>query len=136
MKGLTIDSSVIISSLLEQESRHQEAYAIWERVLTGKDFAVMPFSVLVEVAAAIRRRTGSEELALEVKKALLAIDSVSFIVIDEKAAEDAADLAAKSAVRGMDALVMQVAREFETELVSFDKEMMEKAKVVLKAAPR
>jgi len=72
-----------------------------------------------------------------VKKALLEIDSVSFIVIDDKAAENAADLAAKSAVRGMDALVIQVAREFGTELVSFDYEMMTKAALVTqKAAPK
>jgi predicted nucleic acid-binding protein len=137
VKGLTIDSSVIISSLLEQETRHQEALKIWRGVLSGKNFAVMPYSVLVEVVAAIRRRTGSEELALEVKKALLEIDSVSFIVIDDKAAENAADLAAKSAVRGMDALVIQVAREFGTELVSFDREMMTKAALATqKAAPK
>jgi predicted nucleic acid-binding protein len=127
VKGLTIDSSVIISSLLEKEIRHQEALVIWERVLSGKDYAVMPYSVLVEVVAAVRRRTGSEELALEVKRVMLDIDSVSFIVIDEKAAEDAADLAAKSSLRGMDALVIQVAREYDTELISFDQEMMAKA---------
>jgi len=130
VKGLTIDSSVIISSLLERESRHHEALEIWERVLSGKDFAVMPYSVLVEVVAAIRRRTGSEELALQVKGALLDIDSISFIVIDEKAAEDAADLAAKSSLRGMDALVIQVAREYDTELISFDQEMMTKAETL------
>jgi predicted nucleic acid-binding protein len=136
VKGLTVDSSVIISSLLEQESRHQEALEIWQRVLAGKVFAVMPYSVLVEVVAAIRRRTGSEDLALEVKKALLDADAVSFIVLDEQAAEDAAEIAAKTAVRGMDALVIQVAREFGTELISFDHEMMAKAaKVLLKAAP-
>lgn len=137
MTGLTVDSSVIISSLLEQESRHKEALKIWKRVLAGKDFAVMPFSVLVEVVAAIRRRTGSEELALQVKQALLDAEAVSFIVLDEQAAEDAAEIAAKTAVRGMDALVIQVAKEFGTELVSFDNEMLAKAATVLpKAAPR
>ncbi len=60
------------------------------------------------------------------------------IIIDDKAAENAADLAAKSAVRGMDALVIQVAREFGTELVSFDHEMMTKAAALVtqKAAPK
>ncbi len=81
---------------------------------------------MVEVVAAVRRRTGSEELALEVKGALLGIESLSFIVIDEKAAEDAADLAARISLRGMDALVVQVAREFDTELITFDQEMMAK----------
>jgi predicted nucleic acid-binding protein len=68
VKGLTIDSSVIICSLLEQEPRHQEAWTIWQGVMAGKNFAVMPYSVLVEVVAAIRRRTGSEKLALDEKR--------------------------------------------------------------------
>jgi predicted nucleic acid-binding protein len=126
MKRLTIDSSVIISSLLENESRHGEAMQVWDAVITGGDVAIMPYSVFVEVVAAIRRRTGSEELATEVKEELLKIENVSFVILDQKAAEDAADIAIQKGVRGMDALVMQTAKEYETELVTFDDEMMKK----------
>ncbi len=126
MKRLTIDSSVIISSLLENESRHGEAMQIWDAVITGGDVAIMPYSVFVEVVAAIRRRTGSEELATEVKEELLKIENVSFVILDQRAAEDAADIAIQKGVRGMDALVMQTAKEYETELVTFDDEMMKK----------
>ncbi len=126
MRRLTIDSSVIISSLLKNEPRHKEAFEIWESVLTGKNLAFMPYSVLVEVVAAIRRRTGSEKLAFEIKQELLNIESLSFVVLDDKSAIEAADLAAKTAARGMDALVIQVAKEFETELISFDEELMSK----------
>jgi predicted nucleic acid-binding protein len=126
MKRLTIDSSVIISSLLENESRHGEAMRIWDAVIAGGDVAVMPYSVFVEVVAAIRRRTGSEDLATEVKEELLKIENVSFVILDQRAAEDAADIAIQKGVRGMDALVMQTAREYETELVTFDDEMMKK----------
>ncbi|MBI5182259.1 MAG: type II toxin-antitoxin system VapC family toxin [Nitrospirae bacterium] len=131
MKRLTLDSSVIISSLLENESRHKEALKIWEGVLSGKNFAIMPYSVFVEVVAAIRRRTGSVELAIEVKNQLLNIESISFMMLDDKAAEDAAQIAAKTGVRGMDALVIQVAKEFGAELISFDEEMIAKAVKVL-----
>jgi predicted nucleic acid-binding protein len=131
MKKLTIDSSVIIASLLEDEPRHGEALRIWESVIAGRDVAVMPYSVFVEVAAAIRRRTGSEELAREVKSEMLDIENVSFVVLDQKAAEEAADLAIRTGVRGMDALVIQVAQEFETELITFDDEMMKKSQAVL-----
>jgi predicted nucleic acid-binding protein len=131
VKKLTLDSSVIISSLLHNEPRHQEATKIWEGILLGKNFALMPYSVLVEVVAAIRRRTGSEKLALAVMKEMLEIETVSFVSLDEKAAEDAAQLAAKTAIRGMDAIVIQVAKEFQTELISFDEEMMAKAVKVL-----
>jgi len=132
MKKLTIDSSVIIASLLENEPRHGEALGIWESVIAGRDVAIMPYSVFVEVAAAIRRRTGSEGLAHEVKSELLEIENLSFVVLDKKLAEEAADLAIRTGVRGMDALVMQVAQEFATELITFDDEMMKKSQTILK----
>ena len=100
MKKLTIDSSVIIASLLENEPRHGEAMRIWDTVIVGGDVAIMPYSVFVEVVAAIRRRTGSEELATEVKEELLKIENVSFVILDQKAAEDVADIAIQKGIRG------------------------------------
>jgi predicted nucleic acid-binding protein len=87
----------------------------------------VPYSVFVEVVTAIRRRTGSEKLAREVKLKLLNIETISFVVLDDKSPNQAADLAAKTGVRGMDALIIQVAKEFQTELISFDDEMLLKA---------
>ena len=120
MRKLTIDSSVIIASLLEKEPRHQEALKIWESILSGESVAIMPYSVLVEVVAAIRRRTGSEDLACEVRKEILEIENLSFVVLDQKAALEASDLAIRTGVRGMDALVIQVgvAQELDQGLVN------------------
>ena len=94
--------------------------------MSGRNVAVMPYSVLVEVVAAIKRRTGSESLAMQVKQELLNIEAISFVILDDKSAVEAADLAAKTGVRGMDPLLIQVAKEFGTELISFDEEMMSK----------
>jgi predicted nucleic acid-binding protein len=128
VKRLTVDSSIIVSSLLENEPRHKEALKIWDTVLAGKNVAILPYSVFVEVVAAVRRRTGSEQLAREVGKQLLEIEAVSFVGLDEKSAQDAAEMAVKTGVRGMDALVLQVARDFGAELMSFDEEMIAKAR--------
>ncbi|OPY71916.1 MAG: tRNA(fMet)-specific endonuclease VapC [Syntrophorhabdus sp. PtaU1.Bin050] len=106
MTMVTIDSSVVIASLLKSEPRHKEALKIWQRVLLGKDAAIMPYSVFVEIVAAIRRRTGSVELAMEVKKEIMSIENVSFVVLDDESAGHAADIAARTGVRGMDALVI------------------------------
>jgi predicted nucleic acid-binding protein len=127
VKRLTLDSSVIIASLLKKEPRYREALKIWSTILSGNNVAIMPYSVLVEVVAAIKRRTGSESLAMEVKQELLNIETISFVILDDKSAVEAADLAAKTGVRGMDALLIQVAKEFGTELISFDEEMMLKS---------
>jgi predicted nucleic acid-binding protein len=127
VKRLTLDSSVIIASLLKKEPRYREALKIWSTILSGNNVAIMPYSFLVEVVAAIKRRTGSESLAMEVKQELLNIEMISFVILDDKSAVEVADLAAKTGVRGMDALLIQVAKEFGTELISFDEEMMLKS---------
>src|SRR4030042_2899780 len=80
----TLDSSVIVSSLLEKEPRHKEALEIWTAIVSGNYFAIMPYSVFVEVVAAIRRRTGSEKLARGVKLQVLNIETHSFVVLDDK----------------------------------------------------
>ena len=77
-----------------------------------------------------RGRSGDQ--AQEVKQELLKIENVSFVALDQKAAEEAADLAIQTGVRGMDALVIQVAQEFATELITFDDEMMKKSQMILK----
>lgn len=132
MKKLTIDSSVIIASLLEKEPRHHETFRIWESILTGHDVAIMPYSVFVEVVAAIRRRTGSQDLVSEVKKTLLNIENLSFVALDQTTAEASAEQAIQTAVRGMDALVIQTAKEFDCELITFDDEMMKRAESLFK----
>ena len=48
-----------------------------------------------------------------------------------KAAAKACKVATKTGLRGMDALVVQVAREFKAELITFDIEMQQKAATVL-----
>jgi predicted nucleic acid-binding protein len=131
MKKLTVDSSVIISSLLAKEPRNKEARKIWESVLSGKNLAILPYSVLVEVTAAVRRRTGSKQLALQVKEELLGIEAVSFVVLDDRSADGAAKIAAETGVRGMDALVIQVSREFGTQLITFDDEIIKKVQGLL-----
>jgi len=51
--------------------------------------------------------------------------------LDAESAADAAEIAAEIGVRGMDAIVIQVAKEFDIPLVTLDQEMLEKAKLVV-----
>ena len=127
VEKLTIDSSVIVASLLEKEKDHHNALKLWKEVITGKVIAIMPYTVLVEVAAAIRRRTGQKKLALKIKDELLSMDSVNFVIIDPESALEASDIAVESGVRGMDAFVIQTSKEYNTQLVTLDTEIIEKA---------
>lgn len=56
---LTLDSSVIVAALRQQEQWHVESLHLLERVRSGEHFAVQPYTTLIEVAEAIRRRTST-----------------------------------------------------------------------------
>jgi predicted nucleic acid-binding protein len=132
IEQLTVDSSVIVASLLEKEKEHSKAFKVWAEVLTGKTMAIMPYIVLVEVVAAVRRRTADKELALKIKKELLSAGSVNFTIVDPEAALEASDIAIETGMRGMDAIVVQTAKEYGTSLVTLDNEMINKATGIVK----
>ena len=76
---LTLDSSVIVAALREQEEKHEVCKRLLERVKNGEFIALESYTVLAEVVAAIKRRTGSEHLAERVKSGLENIDSIKFL---------------------------------------------------------
>ena len=128
---LTLDSSVIVAALREQEEKHEICKRLLERVKNGEFIALESYTVLVEVVAAIKRRTGSEHLAERVKSGLENIDSINFLDLISIRADDAADIAKETGVRGMDAIVIQAAKEFGSPLVSLDMEMTERSRFVV-----
>jgi len=52
-------------------------------------------------------------------------------MLDSRVAAKACRVATKTGLRGMDALVVQVAKEYKSELITFDNEMLQKAVSVL-----
>lgn len=132
VKMLTLDSSVIITALREQEENHEECLRLLEKIKNAEYIAIEPYTVLVEVVAAIKRRTGSEQLAERVKIDLQGIGSIHFLDLESDRANEASEIAKKSGMRGMDAVVVQIAKEFNATLVSLDKEMTAKAEGIVK----
>ena len=132
VKYITIDSSVIVAALREQEEKHEVCKKLLERVKDGEFVALEPYTVLVEVVAAIKRRTKSESLAERIKNDLEDIDTIKFSDLMSSRADSAAEIAKETDVRGMDAIVVQIAKEFNAPLVSLDGEMTKRAKLVVK----
>lgn len=129
---LTLDSSVIVAALRKQEEHYQECQELLKKVRDGFYTAVEPYTVLVETAAAIKRRTGSHKLSERVTKDLLAMDTIHFLDLDAARAKQAIEIAQHSGVRGMDAIVIQVAEEFGAHLGSLDAEMLERVNGIVK----
>lgn len=132
---LTLDSSVIVAALRNQEPLHIHCRRIFDQLQQGQHTGVQPLIVLVEVAAAIRRRTGSADLADRAYHDLMALGAFRFVELDAQRAREAADIARQTGVRGMDAIVVQVAREFGSALVSIDAEMVERVQNLVTVQP-
>jgi predicted nucleic acid-binding protein len=126
---------VIIASLREQEEKHKECNKLLEKIKNAEYLAVEPYTVLVEVVAAVKRRTGSDLLAERIKNDLPGIGSLYFLDLEFNRANEAANIAKKSGVRGMDAIVIQIAKEFNATLISLDNEMIRKAKRIVEVKP-
>lgn len=129
---LTLDSSVIIAALRKQERKHSECRSLVERVKDGELVALEPYTVLVEVVAAVRRRTGDSDLASRVRNDLQDIETLNFLELTSVRSRLASEIAEEIGVRGMDAIVIQVAREFDIPLISLDMDMIDRARPLVK----
>lgn len=125
---LVIDSSVFVAAFREEESSSREAFRIIEKLEDGTIDAVIPVSVVLEVVAAIRRRTGNDELAQSVSEKLLSFSTISFIDINTFRMARFLELASTSGLKGMDLLVVGIAQEFELPMTTLDLEMSKIAK--------
>ncbi|TQD23591.1 PIN domain-containing protein [Methanolobus vulcani] len=122
---------MIVAALRRQEKDHLSALELLRKIKDQEHIAIEPYTVLVEVTAAIRRRTGSKELATRVKNDLIELGSFRFVDLDTFSSSSAAEIAADIGVRGMDAIVIQVAKEFGIPLITLDVEIVEKAKRIV-----
>ena len=129
---ITLDSSVIVAALRQQEEKHEQCRTLLEAVEEAQIIAIQPDIVLSEVTRAIKRRTSSDRLAERVKQLLQSIDTMNFVETDARRKEMASDIAARIGMGIMHAAVIQIAFEFGTTLISLDAELMREAKSIVK----
>ena len=107
-----------------------------ERLFEGDLHVVTSVIVPVEVCGAIARRAS----IAAAKKAISQLQKwsemrlIEYADLTQERWRKSAELAVDLRVRGMDAIVIQVAMERETALITFDEEMAKKAKSVTKVA--
>jgi len=124
---VVVDASVWVSSLRHQDVNN-EASRLWmEKYINQGGRLIAPTVLLVEVAAAISRRTGESNLAHEAVRTLISANSMQFIPMDSTLVQEAVNVAADLQLRAGDAIYVAVARNLNLPLVSWDKEQLQKA---------
>jgi predicted nucleic acid-binding protein len=128
---VTIDASVLVAATAADDPAQQAAAAFLRVVVTRTRPIHQPTLSLVEVAAAIARRTGDAALARESGLRLLRMPSLALHALDVEAAADAASIAGRVMLRGADAVYAATALRHGTVLVTLDEELRARTTSIL-----
>jgi predicted nucleic acid-binding protein len=125
-----IDASVYVALANEADRYHDRCFTWFESCLGEQQTIAAPGLLLVEVAASIRRLTGSTQLARRVLSELQETELIELYPLTAVRSEAAADLAASTGVRGADAVYLALAMELDETLVTLDRQQLERGKGV------
>jgi predicted nucleic acid-binding protein len=128
---VTIDASVFVSAFTPTEPAYQASKSFMLNVREQSILIIVPVLVLPEISAALSRGQGKPELGKAFVQELRNFPSTTFIDIDEPVANLAVEVAANHRLRGSDAIYAAVALRFGTELITLDKEQLDRLPKVL-----
>lgn len=130
---ITIDASVFVSRLREDDIAHAESRAFLDALPERPILTILPTLVQPEITGAIRRFAGDTEIARRAIEVLAPLPNLNLAPVDIRLAGDAAELAAESGMKGADAVYVATARLFDTTLVSLDLQQRGRAPASVRA---
>lgn len=129
--SLVVDASVWVSLLRAEDINHVPS-RLWMGQYTAINGPlVAPTFMLVEVAAAISRRTGEAALAKKAIDDLSSSSIIQFVAIDDDLIQSAIDVATTLQLRAGDAIYVALAQRLNIPLISWDKEQLQKASTII-----
>ncbi len=124
---MVVDGSVWVSRYLPAEETHHASREWLESCLRAGGQLVEPMLLLVELSAAISRRTGATDVAMETADRLTRLRSIRFVSVDRRLGVMATRMAADRRLRGADAVYAAVAHRLGIPLLTWDREQLERA---------
>ncbi len=128
---VTIDASVFVSAFTPTEPAHQASKVFMLNVREQSIPIIVPVLVLPEIAAALSRGQGKPELGKAFAQELRNFPNTTFIDLNDSMATLAVEIAANNRLRGSDAIYAAVALRFGTELITLDREQLDRLPKVL-----
>jgi predicted nucleic acid-binding protein len=130
---ITIDASVLVAAGSPEDPMRRNAAEFLVAALESGEPIHQPTLTLVEVSAAVARRTGNAHLARETGLALLAMPGLVLHALDLDASAEAAALAGRLQLRGADAVYAATALRHGATLVTLDDELRSRSSTLVDA---
>ena len=129
--AVTVDASVFVNAFSSDENGSDESMNFLSQLSKDRVYLIQPTLFLPEVVASIARKQDDTDAALELERELKDFLNITLVDLDEDIADFASEIAAKHRLRGSDSVYAAVALRFGTELISLDKEQLERLPKVL-----
>lgn len=126
-----LDASVCVSLFRADDPGHLASLRWLEEALRGDELIVSPVILLAELAAALGRGLGDAELPCRVVELLRTRQIIDLLPVSEALAARAAEIAARQKVRGCDAIYLALAEQLEMDLVTLDRQQLERGAEVV-----
>lgn len=121
-RGVVLDASVLVARLIPQDEFHHSVKTwLYEQAQLGRYF-VSPLFALAEVAGAMTRRTGRPDLAHRAIQSLASLSILTFVSLEDRLLEMAANLAAELGLRAADATYVAMAAYLNLPLCTLDED--------------
>ncbi len=128
-----VDASVYVALINVHEEAHAESWAWLRDVHARSEEIAAPVILVPEVAAAISRGLDEPTLAWRAVQQILSRNVVELVPVASPMAERAADIAIDHRIRGADALYVALAEHRSDELVTLDRQQLERGAAVVAA---
>jgi predicted nucleic acid-binding protein len=127
-----VDASVCTAFFNAGELQHVPSRSWFREARKGDELVVAPVILLAEVASALGRGLGDEELAQHAVDILRSRRWVELFPVTQALAARAARIAAEQKIRGCDAIYVALAQQLGMELVTLDGQQLERGAAVVK----
>ena len=128
---VTVDASVFVRALSPDEDGSDESAEFISQLKKEGVALVQPTLFIIEVVASIARKQESTDIAMEVLHDLRKFPKLTLVDLDDNFAVFASEVAANHRLRGSDAVYSAVALRYGTELITLDREQLERLPKVL-----
>ena len=129
--NLTVDASVFVAASRADEVHYQASRQFLQQIRAQQCDLFCPTLVLPECAAAIARPTADARLAEELVLLIEGLPRLHLVPLDHTLAQRASRVAREHRLRGADSVYVSVADTFDSRLIAWDAEMLERGGAVV-----
>jgi predicted nucleic acid-binding protein len=128
---VTVDASVFVNAFIPTEAGSDQSLAFITSLRMQGIPLIQPTLFLPEIVASVARKKDDTERALALAQDIREFSNLTLIPVDASLADLASEIAAAHRLRGSDAVYAAVALRFGTELVTLDREQLDRLPEVL-----